>query len=100
MFHDHSRLGDSNYFEPSCRALLVVENGGLTFTPMGGEEPLLIPASDIIEIRMNTLVAKEAGAFHIITKSGLYLALAPAGATAEEGRADMEELRKELGQDQ
>jgi len=100
VFHDHSRLGDANYFEPTCGALLLVENGSLTFTPAGGENSLVIPVSEIIEIRMNTLVAKEAGAFHIITKSGLYLALAPAGATAEEGRADMEELRKQLGLDQ
>lgn len=100
VFHDHSRLGDANYFEPACGALLLVENGNLTFTPAGGENPLVIPASEIIEIRMNTVVAKEAGAFHIITKSGLYLALAAAGATAEEGRADMEELRKQLGLDQ
>jgi hypothetical protein len=100
VFHDHSRLGDSNYFDPTCGALLLVENGSLTFTPAGGEKPLLIPASEIIEIRMNTVVAKDAGAFHIITKSGLYLALAPVGVTAEEGRADMEELRKQLGLDQ
>jgi len=100
VFHDHSRLGDSNYFDPPCGALLLVENGSLTFTPAGGEQPLLIPTTDIIEIRMNTIVAKEVGAFHIITKSGLYLALAPAEATAEEGRADMDELRKQLGLDQ
>jgi hypothetical protein len=100
VFHDHSRLGDSAYFDPPCPALLLVENGGLTFTPGGGEPPLLIPTSEIIEIRMNTMVAKEAGAFHIITKSGLYLALAPAGATTQEGRADLDELRKQLGLDQ
>jgi hypothetical protein len=78
----------------------LVEGGNLTFTPTGGETPLVIPASEIIEIRMNTAVAKEAGAFHIITKKGLYLHLAPEGANADEGRADVDELRKELGLDQ
>jgi len=99
VFHDHSRLGDTNYFEPPCGALLLAENGGLTFTSTGGEAPLVIPASEILEIRMNTAVAKEAGAFHIITKSGLYLGLAPQGATADEGRADVDELRRQLGLD-
>ena len=94
-----SRLGDINYFEPPCGALLLAENGSLTFTPTGGEAPLVIPASEILEIRMNTAVAKEAGAFHIITKSGLYLGLAPQGATADEGRADVDELRRQLGLD-
>lgn len=60
----------------------------------------MIPASEILEIRMNTAVAKEAGAFHIITKKGLYLGLAPQGETADEGRADVDELRKQLGLDQ
>jgi hypothetical protein len=100
VFHDHSRLGDKNYFEPPCGALLVVENGALTFTPAGGEPPLVIPASEIVEIRMNTAVGKEAGAFHIITRKGLYLHLAPEGTTADEGRADVDELRKQLGLDQ
>jgi hypothetical protein len=100
VFHDHSRLGDRDYFEPQCGALLLVEGGALTFTPTGGEAPLVIPVSEILEIRMNTAVAREAGSFHIITRKGLYLHLAPEGATAEEGRADVDELRKELGLDQ
>ena len=77
-----------------------MEGGNLTFTPTGGETALVIPAADILEIRMNTAVAKEAGAFHIITRKGLYLHLAPEGATSDEGRADVDELRKELGLDQ
>ena len=96
VFHDHSRLGDANYFEPPCGALLAVEGGNLTFTPTGGEAPLVIPATEILEIRMNTAVAKEAGAFHVITKQGLYLHLAPESATADEGRADVDQLRKQL----
>ena len=100
VFHDHSRLGDTNYFEPPCGALLLAENGSLTFTPTGGEAPLVIPASEIMEIRMNTAVAKMAGAFHIITKKGLYLGLAPQGETADEGRADVDELRRQLGLNQ
>ena len=83
VFHDHSRLGDANYFEPPCGALLLVEGGNLTFTPTGGEAPLVIPAAEIVEIRMNTAVGKEVGAFHIITRKGLYLHLAPEGATSD-----------------
>jgi hypothetical protein len=100
VFHDHSRLGDKDYFEPRCGALLMAEGGNLTFTPNGGEAPLVIPAAEVIEIRMNTAVGKEVGAFHIITRQGLYLHLAPEGATADEGHADVDELRKELGLDQ
>jgi hypothetical protein len=99
VFHDHSRLGDKTYFDPPCGALLLAEDGSLTFTPTGGETPLVIPASEILEIRMNTAVAKDAGGFHIVTKKGLYLALAPEGATPDEGRADVDELRKQLGLD-
>ena len=100
VFHDHSRLGDANYFEPPCGALLLVEGGNLTFTPTGGEAPLVIPAAEIVEIRMNTAVGKEVGAFHIITRKGLYLHLAPEGATSDEGRADVDELRQQLGLEQ
>jgi hypothetical protein len=80
--------------------LLLAENGNLTFTPTGGEAPLVIPASEIIEIRMNAAVGNDAGAFHVITKKGLYLDLAPEGATSDEGRADVDELHKQLGLDQ
>jgi hypothetical protein len=100
VFHDHSRLGDAAYFEQPCGALLLVEAGNLTFTASGGEGSLVIPASDIIEIRMNTAVGREAGAFHIITRKGLYLHLAPESAKPEDGRADVDELRKQLGIDQ
>jgi len=100
VFHDHSRLGDDAYFDPPCAALIVVEGGTLTFTPSGGEGPLLIPAADILEIRVNVAVGKEAGAFHILTTQGLYLDLAPEGATSDEGRADVEQLRQQLGVDQ
>ena len=100
VFHDHSRLGDKNYFEPECDTLLVVEGGNLTVTPSGGETAMVIPAAEILEIRMNIAVAKESGAFHIVTKQGLYLHFAPEGATSDEGRADVDSLRSRLGLDQ
>jgi hypothetical protein len=61
---------------------------------------MMIPASEILEIRMNSAVGKEVGSFHIVTKKGLYLYLAPEAATAEEGRADVDALRKQLGLEQ
>ena len=100
VVHDHSRLGDTAYFEQPCGALLLVEGRNLTFTPSGGEGALVIPASEIVEIRMNTAVGREVGAFHIITRLGLYLHLAPESAQPEDGRTDVDELRKQLGLDQ
>jgi hypothetical protein len=49
---------------------------------------------------MNTAVGKDSVAFHLVTKKGLYLGLTPGGATPDEGRADVDELRKQLGLDQ
>jgi hypothetical protein len=100
VFQDHSRLGDPACFEPACGALLLVEGGNLTFTPGGSEEAMVIPVADIIEISMNTAVGCEVGAFHIATRQGLYLHLAPESATADDGRADVDKLRKQLGLDQ
>jgi hypothetical protein len=97
VVHDHSQLGATAFFEPACGALLAVENGNLTFTPGGGEAPLVIPASEIREIRINSLVGKDVGAFHISTKQGLYLDLAPDSGASDEGHADVETLRKQLG---
>jgi hypothetical protein len=99
VFHDHSRLGDAHYFEAHCGALLVAEGVNLTVTPSAGEAPLVIPSSEILEIRTNIAVGRENGAFHILTKRGLYLHLAPEGATAEEGRRTVDELRRALGVD-
>jgi hypothetical protein len=97
VLHDHSRRDAEAYFEPSCGALLAVDGVNLTFTPSGGEEALVIPASEILEIRMNTTVGRDVGAFHIITKSGLYLHLAPESGSAEDGRSAVDGLRKHLG---
>lgn len=97
VIHDHSQLGDKSYFEKGCGALVAVTGGNLTFTPSGGEAPLVIPTSEIREIRLNSTVGREIGAFHIATKQGLYLNLAPASANRDDGRADVNALLHGLG---
>ena len=97
VIHDRSRLGDKAYFEKAAGALLAVEGTSLTFTSSGGESPLMIPASEIAEIKLNAVVGKAVGAFHITTKKGLYLNLAPESGDREEARADVEALKKQLG---
>jgi hypothetical protein len=97
VVHDHYRVGDHAYFEASCGALLSVEGSSLTFTASGGEAPVIIPAGDILEIRLNTTVGRSAGAFHIATKNGLYLNLMPESGNGDDGRADVDQLRKLLG---
>lgn len=97
VVHDHSRIGDKAYFEKSCGALLSFAEGKLTFTPAGGETPLVIPAAEIAEVRLNTTVGKNIGAFHIATKKGLYLNLAPESGSRDEARGDVEQIRKQLG---
>ena len=100
VIHDHSRFGDKNYFENSCAALLTVDSGELTFTPGGNEGPRVIPASEIIEIRLNTVVGKEIGAFHILTRKGLYLHLALESGDRDRARAVVDGLRQQLGLEQ
>jgi hypothetical protein len=97
VVHDHYRVGDKAYFEDSCGALLSVDGNNLTFTASGGEGPVVIPAGDILEIRLNTTVGRSAGAFHIATKKGLYLNLVPESGKSDDGRADVDQLRKLLG---
>lgn len=74
-----------------------MENGNLTITASGGEAPRLIPASEIREIRLNTIAGKDVGSFHITTRKGLYLHLAPVSGKADEARATVEMLRQQLG---
>ena len=97
VIHDHAVIGDKNYFEKSCGALLTVSGSNLTFTATGGEAPRVIPASEIHEIRMNTLVGREFGVFHIATKQGLYISIAPRSANRDDGRAAVDDLRSRLG---
>ena len=97
VIHDHSRVGDSAYFQKSCGALLSVSGSNLTFTPSGGEASLVIPATDILEIRMNTLVGRDAGEFHVGTRQGLYLSVVPASQDRDEARAAVDALRAKLG---
>ncbi|MGA2185785.1 MAG: tetratricopeptide repeat protein [Bryobacteraceae bacterium] len=96
VVQDRSRLGDKAYFATACGALLNVDNGDLTFTSACGDEPQVIPASGILEIRMNAVVGKEMGAFHIATRKGLYLDLALESGSREDSRSVVDTLRKEL----
>ena len=96
VVHDHSLLGDNAYFESGCAALLTVEDGELIFTS-SSEAPRAIAAAEILEIGMNLEVGRAIGAFHILTKRGLYLNLAPEASTREEGREFVKALRKQLG---
>jgi hypothetical protein len=43
------------------------------------------------------VVGKEVGAFHILTRKGLYLHLATESGKREDARAAVEELRRRLG---
>ena len=97
VVHDHSRAGDKAYIADGCGALLAVEGGSLVFTPGGGEAPRVIPSAEIAEIRLNAAIGRNIGAFHIVTKKGLYLDLAPDTGNRDDGRADVDSLRKQLG---
>jgi hypothetical protein len=98
VIHDQSTIASAFYFEPSCAAVLAVNGNALTFTSLaGGETPLTIPASEILEIRLNATVSRDAGAFHILTRDGLYLALAPEHSDRDHARELLESLRAELG---
>ena len=97
VVHDHALLGDAAYFANGCGALVAVANGSLTFTPTGGEAPLVIPAAEIADVRLNTVIGREIGAFHITTRKGLYLNLAMESGKREDTRATVDELRKQLG---
>ena len=97
VVHDHSQYGDKSFFETYCGALLSVDAGELSFTPGGAEGPLVIPASEILEIRLNLVVGKEVGAFHILTRKGLYLHLALESGNRDEARTVVDSLRQQLG---
>jgi hypothetical protein len=97
VIHDHSNIGSQTYFEQSCGGLLSVSGTNLTFTGSGGEAPLMIPSSEILDIRLNSLVGRDAGVFHIATRQGLYLSLAPESQDREQARSLIEALRTRLG---
>ena len=96
VIHDHSKLGSAAYFEQSCGMLLSAAEAALTIFPKGGEAPLVIPASEIVEIRINSIVGREQGAFHFVTKRGLYVQMMPASASNEETREMVAALREAL----
>jgi hypothetical protein len=97
VIYDRSRFGAADHLADACGALLNVEDGNLVFTPGCGEEPRVIPAGEIWELRNNLLVGREVGAFHIITKKGLYLDVAPSSGGKDAGREEVEQLKKLLG---
>lgn len=97
VVHDHSQAGDAAYFGAhACGALLKVSGTALTFTPSGGEAPLVIPVADIVELGMNASIGADLGAFHVVTSKGLYLNLAPASGGAAEGRRIVDSLQTQL----
>jgi hypothetical protein len=97
VVYDRSVATDAAYFERACGALVGVEDSNLTFTTSCGETPYVIPASEILEIRLNLAVGRDAGVFHIATRRGLYLQLALESGAREESAALLESLRKALG---
>lgn len=97
VIYDRSRIAAKDFFSDACGALLTTDGANLIFTPGCGEAPRVIPASDILEIRMNTTIGKTIGAFHIITKKGLYLDLAPASGDRQDGRIYVDDVRNKLG---
>jgi hypothetical protein len=96
VFYDRSRFGDPAYFENACGALLSAGDGVLTITSGCGEAPLVIPAAEISDVRMNVAIGKEIGAFHIATTKGLYLALATESGSRDDARKLIETLKKDL----
>jgi hypothetical protein len=97
VFYDRSRAGDPFYFANPCAAVIDVDDSGdLTITPGCGDAALVIPASEIIALRVNVAVAKEAGAFHIETAKGFYLMLAAEHATRDESLDAVRSLRNML----
>ncbi|MBI3209964.1 MAG: hypothetical protein HYZ37_13845 [Candidatus Solibacter usitatus] len=96
VVYDTSRFGDPAYFENGCGALLSTSGTNLAFTPGCGMAPRVIPASEITELRMNTLIGRDVGAFHILTRKGLCLHLAPESAKSEDAREMISALRSAL----
>ncbi|GAC1424253.1 MAG: hypothetical protein NVS9B15_17040 [Acidobacteriaceae bacterium] len=97
MLYARSRLGDPDYFALACGALLTSDGSSLIFTPACNQTPRVIPFTDVLEVRSNVLVGREIGAFHILTRKGLYLDLAPFNGDREAGRRDVESVHKLLG---
>lgn len=97
VVHDHARITDTNYFDTFCGALLSVSGTNLTFTSGAAEGAVVIPMADIVEIRVNSLLGKETGLFHIITREGLYLSLAPESQDRDQARQLIEAISTRLG---
>jgi hypothetical protein len=97
IFYDRSHAGDAAYFNDPCAALLSVdEEGALTVTPGCGEASLVIPAAEIVDLRMNVAIGKQIGAFHIATAKGLYLVCASDSGSTDESLDIVRSLKQQL----
>lgn len=96
VVYDRSVLGSLAFFADACGALLQVNGQNLTFTPACGPAPRVIPASEILEIAMNSLVGANKGGFHIATRKGLYLNLILESGSTGDTQALIEKLRARL----
>ena len=96
VLHDHSQIEDEAYFERTCGTLLSVNGSNLIITPGGGESALVIPAREVVEIRLNNFIGKEFGVFHVITRQGLYSSFAPSTSNPDSSRQIVSELRNLL----
>lgn len=94
VVHDHAVSSDTAHFALGCGALVTVEGSSIVFTPGGAEAPRVIPASDILQVRLNTAVGREVGAFHVLTREGLYLHLAPESGKPDDARIVVEGIRR------
>lgn len=97
VLHDHAQIGDTAYFGHVCGALLSTSGSALVFTPAGGEIPMIIPSSEISEIKLNTVIGKSNGTFHVVTRKGFYLSLVPESGDRDDARATIATLKKQLG---
>jgi hypothetical protein len=101
IFYDRSHAGDSAYFSDPCPALLAVdEQGALTVTSGCAEAPMVIPSSEIVNLRMNVAIGKQIGAFHIETAKGLYLMCTSDSAAPDRSLEILHSLTQQLKMDQ
>ena len=57
----------------------------------------MIPSAEVLEIRLNSVIGRDQGVFHIATRQGLYVALAPESLDREQARTMIDTLRAKLG---
>ena len=97
LIQDLSRVGALNYFEPSESVAVQAVEGGLRLWPAGSGPEMWIPVADVIDLRMNSVVAKDLGAFHLATRNGLYLNLMLPSGNIDAAAQLLADLREQLG---